>query len=315
MPRLAFLGPHATFTEQALRSMPESQGAELLPCAGSPAVLAAVRDGTADAGCVPIENTVEGAVGAVLDGLVDDPPLVIRREALVAVRFAVMARPGTRLADVRTVASHSHGIAQTRGWIAAHLPDADVLLSTSTAEAAAQVARGEFDAAVAAPLAAERHGLEVLADDVADNAGAVTRFVLVSPPGPPPAPTGADRTTLVATTQNRPGSLLGLLTELAVRGIDLTRIESRPIKDRHAEYWFHLDCTGHVAEPAMGEALAALHRRCDRVRFLGSYPRATGAPNGSGHAGEPPAPLGGADAAEFEAAQEWLAGLRAGRTA
>ena len=119
-------------------------------------------------------------------------------------------------------------------------------------------------------------GLEIIADDVADNPGAVTRFVLVAPPGPPPAPTGHDRTTLAATTQNRPGSLLGLLTELAVRGIDLTRIESRPIKDRHAEYWFHLDCTGHIAEPAMGEALAALHRRCDRVRFLGSYPRAAG---------------------------------------
>jgi prephenate dehydratase len=313
--RLAFLGPHATFTEQALRSLPEARGAELLPCAGSTAVLAAVRDGTADAGCVPIENSVEGAVGAVLDGLVDDPPLVIRREALVAVRFAVMARPGTALADVRTIASHSHGVAQIRGWIAEHLPGADVLLSTSTAEAAAQVARGEFDAAVAAPLAAEIHGLEVLVDDVADNPGAVTRFVLVAPPAPPPEPTGADRTTLVATTANRPGSLLGLLTELAMRGIDLTRIESRPIKDRHAEYWFHLDCTGHVAEPAMGEALAALHRRCDRVRFLGSYPRAAGARNGSEHAGEAPAPLGGAGAAEFEAACEWLAGLRAGRTA
>ena len=137
------------------------------------------------------------------------------------------------------------------------------------------MARGEVDAAVCgAARRPTQHGLEILADDVADNPGAVTRFVLVAPPGPPPAPTGHDRTTLAATTQNRPGSLLGLLTELAVRGIDLTRIESRPIKDRHAEYWFHLDCTGHIAEPAMGEALAALHRRCDRVRFLGSYPRA-----------------------------------------
>lgn len=313
MLRLAFLGPHATFTEQALRSMPEARDAELIACNGSPAVLAAVRAGTADAGCVPIENTVEGAVGAVLDGLVDDPPLVIRREALVAVRFAVMGRPGTRLADVRRVASHPHGVAQTRGWIARHLPDAEVLLSTSTSEAAAQVARGEMDAAVAGPLAAQLHGLEILADDVADNPGAITRFVLVAPPAPPPPPTGADRTTLVATTENRPGSLLSLLTELAVRGIDMTRIESRPIKDRHAEYWFHLDCTGHVAEPAMGEALAALHRRCDRVRFLGSYPRATGAaPNGA--VGSGPAPLGGSGAAAFEAAQEWVLALRAGRT-
>lgn len=314
MTRIAFLGPRATFTEQALRSMPEAAGAELVPCAGSPAVLAAVRDGSADLGCVPIENSVEGAVPAVLDGLVADPPLVIVREAVLAVRFALLVRPGTGFADVRTVASHPHGIAQTRDWIAARLPAADVLLSASTSEAAAQVARGEFDAAVSAPLAAEQHGLEILADDIADNAGAITRFALVAPPGPPPAPTGHDRTSLAATTQNRPGALLGLLTELAVRGIDLTRIESRPIKDRHAEYWFHLDCTGHVSEPAMGEALAALHRRCDRVRFLGSYPRAgngvsTAAPSTS------PLPVGGADAAQFAAAQKWLDALRAGGTA
>ena len=307
MKRIAFLGPRATFTEQALRSLPESDGAELVPCAGSPAVLAAVRDGSVDAGCVPIENTVEGAVPAVLDGLVDDPPLVIVREALVSVRFDLMVRPGTRAADVRTVASHTHGIAQTRGWIARNLPDAEVLLSTSTSEAAAQVARGEFDAAVASPLAAELNGLDVLASDVADNAGAVTRFALVTAPGPVPAPTGNDRTSLAATTANRPGTLLGLLTELAVRGIDLTRIESRPIKDRHAEYWFHLDCLGHVAEPAMGEALAALHRRCDRVRFLGSYPRAG---NGRPAPAAPNGPLGTSDG--FAAAQEWLAAVRSG---
>src|SRR5829696_2346413 len=108
---------------------------------------------------------------------------------------------------------------------------------------------------------------------------------------------GANGTTS-HTTQNRPGTLLGLLTELAVRGIDLTRIESRPIKDRHAEYWFHLDCTGHIAEPAMGEAMAALHRRCDRVRFLGSYPRATnGASDGEDAAVS--ATVGDSDAAGF----------------
>jgi prephenate dehydratase len=315
VPRLAFLGPHATFTEQALRSLPESHGAELLPCAGSPAVLAAVREGLADAGCVPIENTVEGAVAAVLDGLVQDPPLVIRREAVIAVRFAVMVRPGTRPADVGSVASHNHGIAQTRGWLARHLPAAEVMLSTSTAEAAAQVARGEVDAAVAAPVAAQQHGLDVLADDVADNPGAVTRFVLIGPPGPPPPPTGRDRTTLAATTENRPGSLLGLLTELAVRGIDLTRIESRPIKGRHAEYWFHLDCTGHLAEPAMGEALAALHRRCDRVRFLGSYPRANGMSGGAAEAPEAAVPIGGSGTDAFTAAERWLAGLRSGELA
>jgi len=98
-----------------------------------------------------------------------------------------------------------------------------------------------------------------------------------------------------------------------VRGIDLTRIESRPIKDRHAEYWFHIDCTGHIAEPAMGEALAALHRRCDRVRFLGSYPRAANG-NGGGAVASPIA-LGTTDRDVFAAAQEWLDGVRAGSLA
>jgi prephenate dehydratase len=314
--RIGFLGPHATFTEQAVRSLPEADGAELVPLPGSPAVLAAVRDGSVDAGCVPLENSVEGAVPPVLDGLVDDPPLVIVREALVAVRFTLLGRPGSTRDAITTVASHSHGIAQTRGWIAAHLPDAEVRVSSSTAEAAAQVARGEVDAAVSSPLAAEQHGLAVLADDIADNPGAVTRFVLLSRPGPLPEPTGRDRTTLAATTRNRPGTLLGLLTELAVRGIDLTRIESRPQKDRHAEYWFHLDCSGHVAEPGMGEALAALHRRCDRVRFLGSFPRAAGTAepaDASGGVGSPVVPLSSATAAEFTAADEWLARIRDGR--
>jgi prephenate dehydratase len=316
VPRLAFLGPHATFAEQALLTLPEARGAELLPCAGSLAVLAAVRDGRADAGCVPIENSVEGAVPPVLDGLLDEPPLMIVKEALLAVRFAVMGRRGTTLDDVCTVSSHNHGIAQTRNWIARHLPHADVLVSSSTSEAAAQVARGEIDAAVAAPLAADQFGLAILADDVADNPGAVTRFVLLTRPGPPPAPTGHDRTTLAVTTQNHPGSLLGLLTELAVRGIDLTRIESRPIKDRHAEYWFHLDCAGHIAESAMGEALAALHRRSDRVRFLGSYPRAAGTSGPAAGAGAPAVPpTAGTGADAFAAAARWLAALRTGTPA
>ncbi|MFC5996195.1 prephenate dehydratase [Pseudonocardia hispaniensis] len=312
MAKLAFLGPPGTFTEQALRSLPESRDAELMPCAGNPAVLAAIREGRADAGCVPIENSVEGAVPPVLDGLVEDPPLVIVRETLLAVRFALLVRAGTTAADIGTVASHPHGIAQTRGWIARTFPDAEIVLSTSTSEAAAQVARGEVDAAVSAPVAAEQHGLEVFAGDIADNPGAVTRFVLVAPPGPPPPRTGHDRTTLAATTENRPGSLLGLLTELAVRGIDLTRIESRPIKDRHAEYWFHLDCGGHVAEPAMGEALAALHRRCTEVRFLGSYPRAAGSAGPAVGSGAPAVPLSVAGEAEFAAAEAWLAALRTG---
>jgi prephenate dehydratase len=317
--RLAFLGPRATFTEQALLTLPEARDAELLPCPGVTAALTAVRDGQADAACVPFENSVEGGVPAVLDSLVTDPPLVIVREAQVAVRFALMVRPGTEPSAVRTVASHPHGEAQTRHWLAANLPAATVLLASSTAEAAAQVARGEVDASVSAPVAAEVHGLEIAADDIADNLAAVTRFVLVRPPGSVPPPTAADRTTLAATTENRPGALLGVLTELAVRGIDLTRIESRPIKGRRNEYWFHLDCTGHVAQPAMGEALAALHRRCSRVRFLGSYPRAsapcTDVLDGGAVGTASAEPVNGNGAGRFVAAAAWLDDVRAGRQA
>lgn len=317
MQRLAFLGPRATFTEQALLTLPESRDAELLACTGVTAALAAVRSGDADAACVPFENSVEGGVPAVLDALVAEPPLVIVREAQVAVRFALMARPGTEAGDIRTVASHPHGEAQTRAWLALNLPGATVLMSSSTAEAAAQVARGEVDASVSAPVAASVHGLQILADDIADNAAAITRFVLVAPPGPPPPPTDADRTTLAATTENRPGALLGVLTELAVRGIDLTRIESRPIKGRHGaastEYWFHLDCSGHVAQPAMGEAVAALHRRCTKVRYLGSYPRAASPSAGSEAPTPANEPANGAE--RFLAAQAWLEDVRAGRRA
>jgi prephenate dehydratase len=320
--RLAFLGPRATFTEQALHQLPESDGARLLPCTTTTSALAAVRAGEADMACVPIENSVEGGVPAVLDSLVTDPPLVIAAETQLAVRFALLARHGTALADVRSVASHPHGEAQTRHWLAANLPEATVLMSSSTAEAAATVARGELDASVSAPVAAGVHGLAVLADDIADQAAAVTRFVLVRPPGPPPEPTALDRTTLAATTENVPGALLGVLTELSVRGIDLTRIESRPIKGRRGdvqEYWFHLDCTGHVARPAMGEALAALHRRCLRVRYLGSYPRraapdAATPPNGPGAGGLAPV-CADPGAERYAAASAWLDGVRAGTLA
>ncbi|GAA5169213.1 prephenate dehydratase [Pseudonocardia eucalypti] len=310
--RLAYLGPRATFTEQAARRLPEARDAELVPCSSSTAALTAVREGAADAACVPFENSVEGGVPAVLDGLVADPPLVIGREFKLAVRFALMARPGTSTEQIRSVASHPHGEAQTRHWLAANLPGASVRMSSSTAEAAAQVARGEVDAAVAAPIAATVHGLEILADDIADNAAAVTRFVLARPPGPPPEPTGTDRTTLAATTVNRPGALLGVLAELALRDIDLTRIESRPIKGSRDEYWFHLDCTGHVADPAMGEALAALHRRCLRVRYLGSYPRCALPLPEPASAGAATADGTGPDAERFAAADAWLAGVRAG---
>lgn len=329
---MAFLGPHGTFCEQALHTLDLSAALGLpgsdplhpgtghpgpgqpatVPAASTTAALDAVRAGDAAAACVPLESSVEGAVPATMDGLVEVPALVVVREILLPVRFAVLVRPGTPAGAVRTVASHPHGEAQTRRWIAAHLPTAEVSMTPSTAAAAAAVAAGEVDAAVCAPVAAAHYGLEVLADGVHDTGDAVTRFVLVRRPGPPPAPTGADRTSIAVTTVNEPGALLAVLTEFAVRGVDLTRIESRPSKARLGTYWFFLDGAGHVAEPAMGEALAALRRRATELRFLGSYPRASVPPDSTAPAPPVAEPLAGQTRKEYDDAASWLADVRAG---
>src|SRR5689334_21517273 len=302
--RFAYLGPEGTFAEAALsRAVPASEGRRH-PQPGVPAALAAVRSGDADAAVVPLENSVEGSVPATMDGLADGDPLLITQEMVLPVTMTLVARAGTALADVRSVASHPHALAQSARWLAEHLPQVTPLPTTSTAAAAAAVAAGEFDAAVCAPIAAERYGLATLVEDIADFPGAVTRFVLVAPPGPLPAPTGNDKTSLVAVVGDRTGALLEVLSEFAVRGISLTRIESRPTRERLGVYSFSLDCEGHVLDARVGEALAALHRVCDDVRFLGSYPRADERPNR-------PVPSTADDGA-FADAGAWLARLRSG---
>lgn len=302
--RYAYLGPAGTFTEMALRSLPAAAKAELLPCGSVGAALGAVRDGSADGAVVPIENSVEGAVAVTLDELSSGEPLVITREMHVEVQFALLAKPGTDPATIRRVATHPHAEAQCRRWLAAQLPAADVVLETSTASAAAVVARQEspYDAAIAAPIAASTYRLATLATAIADTAGAVTRFVLASRPGPPPAPTGADKTTLVVFIRdNHPGALLELLEQFAARGVDLTRIESRPVGSGLGEYCFSIDVEGHVAEARVGEALMGLRRTCADVRFLGSYPRADSATTSI---------TPGTTDADFADAAAWLQRLR-----
>jgi len=268
--RIAYFGPQGTFTEQAARRL--ASGEELIPAETIPAALAAVRSGAADAACVPIENSVEGAVTATLDSLSEAEPLVAVAEVLLPVHFSVLTRPGAT--EIRTVASHPHALAQVRHWVEANLPGARPVATSSTAAAAVAVAEGEFDAAVTAPVAVEHYPLEVRATEVADVRDAKTRFLLVRAPGELPEPTGADRTSIVAAATNRTGALAELLTELAVRGINLTKLDARPTRNNFGEYRFFIDFEGHVAEPRIGDALAALRRRCRNLRFLGSHPRA-----------------------------------------
>ena len=307
--RYAYLGPEGTFTEQALRSLPAAARAQLQPCATVTLALDAVRCGDADGAVVPIENSVEGSVPVTLDELATGEPLMITREMTVPIAFALAAPAGTDPDDVRRVATHPHAAAQTRRWLALHLPRAQVVHAGSTAAGAAALAEPDppWEAAICAPLAAERYRLSVLASGIGDNPDAVTRFVLVSRPGPPAPPTGADKTSLVAFIRDdHPGALLELLEEFQLRGVNLSRIESRPTGFGLGRYCFSIDCEGHLADARVADALAALHRVCAAVRYLGSYPRADGQ--------QAPVVDGCADP-DFADAMAWLDRIRQSGTA
>ncbi|GAB3441916.1 prephenate dehydratase [Phycicoccus ginsengisoli] len=292
MTTYAYLGPEGTFTQMALAAWAPSQGATHRPCGSVDQALALLRSGEADGAMVPIENSVEGGVSATLDALASGDPLVVTAEVLVPITFVLAARPGTPLSAVRAVGTHSHAWAQVRGWMGTHLPEATYVPTLSTASAAQGLAlhpdadgaagaggeRPAYDAAVCAPVAASNHGLEVLAEGIGDNAAAVTRFVLVARPGRLPERTGADKTTLVLYQRDdHAGGLLELLEQFAVRGINLSRLESRPTKASMGSYCFSIDIEGHVLDERVGEALLGLKRVCAQVRFLGSYPAAHGA--------------------------------------
>ena len=303
MARIAYLGPEGTFTEAALLKMaaagviPGGNDVTPQPTDSTPAALAAVRAGSAEFACVSIENSIDGTVLPTLDSLATGTPLQIYGELTLDVAFSIVTRPDRGADPVRTVAAFPVAAAQVRGWLAENLPTAEVVPSNSNAAAAQDVAAGRADAGVSTALAAQRYGLSTLADGVVDEANARTRFVLVGPPGPPPARTGADRTSVVLRIDNAPGALVSAMTEFGIRDIDLTRIESRPTRTELGTYIFFLDCVGHIDDNAVAEALKALHRRCTDVRFLGSWP------TGSATGAVPP---------QLDEADRWLQRLRRG---
>ncbi len=303
--RYAYLGPAGTFTEAALRTIARPDEVDYLPQQHVVASLEAVRSGKADFAVVAIENSIEGSVSAVLDTLATGD-LVVTREILLPVNFSLAARDGVSLADVRRIAAHPHAWAQCRRWLSANLPSAEHVPETSNTAAAALLvdpsAPVDFDAALVPPAALEHYPLHVLADQVVDNAAAMTRFVVVGHPGELPAPTGADKTTLVVhLPDNEAGALLTMLEQFATRGVNLSRIESRPIGDELGRYLFSIDAEGHLAEARMAEALMGLHRVCPVVRFLGSYPKADGVVNDI---------RPGTSAADFAEARQWVRDLR-----
>jgi prephenate dehydratase len=272
--RYSYLGPAGTFTEAALRQIAQSTD-ELSPAGNVTAALDAVRNSAADKALVPIENSVEGVVARTLDELALGDQLVISAETTIPVRFSFMVLPENEGKTIKRIGTHPHAEAQCREFIAKNYPNAEMIETSSTAAAAKGLAEGNYDAAIAAKIAADNYGLKIIAENIGDTEGAVTRFVVVEKPGNLPAPTGSDRTSLVAYIDiDHAGALLEILTEFAKQKVNLTFIQSRPTGLQLGHYHFIIDAEGHINDAPVKAAIDGLRNICDDIRFLGSYPRA-----------------------------------------
>jgi prephenate dehydratase len=272
--RVGHLGPAGTYSEEAALRRP---GAEPVAFPTLPDTIAAVADGEVDLAAVPIENSLEGSVGITLDTLATRDDVTITGELTLPISVHLIARERLDPATVAQVVSHPQPLAQCAGFLRRRLPQARTVPASSTAEAVRQVMEGREGMAALGPRrAAELYGATIVEQDVADDAGNATRFVWVSRAGAD-AP-DADvpmRTSLSFWGQgdDKPGWLVRCLSEFAFRGVNLSKIESRPLRSTIGHYRFFVDCEGGLASPAVAEAVAGLRAHCTDVRVLGSYPR------------------------------------------
>jgi prephenate dehydratase len=269
-PIVAFQGEHGAFSEEAVRS---HFGAEVrtLPCRAFEDIFAAVEEGRADFGALPVENSVAGSINKAYDLLLDHD-LKVWGEILLRVRHHLLALPGTTLDQITTVRSHPQALAQCERFINRHGWQAVPWYDTagSAKELAAAPAPGV--AVIASRLAAEMYGLEVLVPGIEDLEFNYTRFFIIGRGEPPKAERA--KTSLVFATAHVPGALVACLNEFATRGINLTKLESRPRRNRPWHYVFYLDCEGHWQDSPCREALVGLLARAAFVKLLGSYPAA-----------------------------------------
>jgi len=275
--RVAFLGPAGTFTEEALRASAPGEVEEVAYPSIYEAVMA-VHEGETELGIVPIENSLEGAVTTTLDILAGEAvDLRIAAEIVFPVRHCLIGREQMPLESIERVISHPQAIAQCARFLRERLPQAERVAAGSTAEAARSVTEADGPwAALSSHLAAELYGAVVLADGVEDQADNETRFVWLAREGFEPWGR-PDKTSIVFWGFNdvSPGALVDVLTELSSRGINLTKIESRPRRMGLGHYRFFADLEGADDEPRVAEALAALATRVQAIRVLGSYPAGT----------------------------------------
>lgn len=272
MSTVAYLGPQGTFTEAAAFLL--APDAEFIPASSPADALARVSTRRADFAVVAIENSVDGPVTPTFDALAANEGLQIYAEIDLDVAFSIAVRPDFSGIPA-TFTTHPVAWQQVQVWVSSNLPGVRFIPASSNADAARMVADGSVDVAAAPARAVELYGLRSLADGVADHKGARTRFVLVGSSGKPAQRTGNDRTSVVFTLPNEPGSLVRALNEFAVRGVDLTRIESRPTRSGFGTYRFFADLRGHIDDAPVAEAIRALYLHAEHLQFLGSWPAAT----------------------------------------
>jgi chorismate mutase/prephenate dehydratase len=264
---VAYLGPQGTFTEAAALKRFGSAIQEQ-SCATIDEVFRAVTSGTAHYGMVPVENSTEGAIGRTLDLLMQST-LQICGEVILPIHQCLLGRH-SELSAIKTVYSHPQSLGQCQGWLNTHLPRAARIPAASNAEAARLAAENTHSAAIAGSQAAALFGLKLLVENIEDDAGNTTRFLVLG--NQQVAPSGNDKTSLVMSAANRPGAVHDLLVPLAKHGVSMTKLESRPARSGLWEYVFYMDIEGHQADVKVAAALAELKQVAAFVKVLGSYP-------------------------------------------
>ncbi|MCZ7600534.1 MAG: prephenate dehydratase [Gammaproteobacteria bacterium] len=267
--RVAVLGPEGTYS-QAASVKHFGHQIESVFAVSIEEVFRLVEAGDAEYGVVPVENSIEGGIGNTLDALFESA-VTICGEINLPIRHALLSNSPAS-GDIREVLAHARALAQCRRWLAAHLPGAVLRPVSSNAEAARMAAGDPSRAAIAGEAVGAMYGLAVLERGIQDMAGNTTRFLVISTT-PVPA-SGADKTSIVLSTRNRPGALFDLLQPLARHGVDMTRIESRPARQGLWEYLFYVDVAGHTSDDPVTVALSELERNAALFKVLGSYPQA-----------------------------------------
>jgi chorismate mutase/prephenate dehydratase len=266
--RVAYLGPEGTFSLLAARHLFGLQ-ARYRDCATIEGVFEAVSSGDATYGVVPFENSTEGAVSMTSDALLEGD-LKIRQEYVLPIAHCLLSR-APAISQISTVYSHPQALAQCRIWLAKHVPRAQVVQTTSTTAAAREAQADDRSAAIGADIAAEIHNLPILRANIQDRPENATRFVVLAHGDAPPS--GSDRTTIAFGVADEKGALRRVLSVFEDADVNLTRIQSRPNRNRAWHYLFLVDVEGHRQDPALARALRSVAKHTDFVKVIGSYPR------------------------------------------